>query len=347
MTSSARALNGHQLVPVGRGLDLHSPRAKAVLMPTSEPANTVLIFPGMGPYGYAELGKFLVTNRHARSLRRAADAVLGYSLMDKYRRTGEDYSECSQVAFLVSCLALANWAEEELEIEPIVCCGASFGEKSAVAYSGALPFTEAVALTARIARCEEQYFRREHQSVVTQSVARISEAALRDISAGMTARGEWHEISGYIDDEFYMVSMDLGHLENFTREVRAKGGMPLYAMRPPMHSSAFGPLRQKVAEILDEFRFGDPRLPIIADQDGSVIVTADEVKGMLLDSFTQPVRWPDTVRSMKELGVTKAYVAGPDGLFGRVGCAIESFQVITVNPRMALTYKGHVLSKVC
>jgi [acyl-carrier-protein] S-malonyltransferase len=111
-------------------------------------------------------------------------------------------------------------------------------------------------------------------------------------------------------------------------------------MRPPMHSSAFSALRQRIADsVLTNFRFADPRLPIVADQDGAVVDTAEGVQSLLLNSIVRPVNWPDTLRSMRERGVTKIYIAGPDALFGRVGCTTRNFDVVTVNQRMALRPK--------
>lgn len=296
-----------------------------------------IVFPGMGPSSYADLGKFMVADPCARRLRRVADDVLGYSLMDLYREVSTDYSEYSQIAFLISCLALIDQANDTLDIEPAACTGPSFGGKVAVAYSGALSLSETILLTARLARCEEEYFRAEHQDVVTQSIARTPGPALRRILDAMAERHEWYEISCHIDEDFFMVSMRAADLDRFLSEVRAAGGLPLYAMRPPMHSSVFGSLRRKVEdEVLGDFPLGDPCLPIVADQDGSVVVTAAGVRAMLLDSFVRPVRWPEAVQSMKGLGITKIYIPGPDSLFGRVRCTIQNFEVVSISPRMAL-----------
>jgi [acyl-carrier-protein] S-malonyltransferase len=305
-----------------------------------EPAGTAIVFPGMGPSSYADLGKFIVTDLRARRLRRLADAALGYPLLDRYRTSGEGYSEYTQVAFLISCIALFEWAEEELGISPSVCSGPSFGSKCAVVHAGALPFQEMVLATAQLARCEEEYFRSAHQDVVTQSIARTPEPVLQEILAGMRSRNEWHDISCYIDSDFFMVSMRESSLEPFITAVRAAGGLPLYVMRPPMHSSAFGELRDKVAnEVLSGFQFTDPNIPIIADQDGSIVDTGAGVRTMLLDGFVRPVRWPATLQTMKNLGVSKIYIAGPDTLFGRVRSATESFSVVIVNQRMAMRPK--------
>jgi [acyl-carrier-protein] S-malonyltransferase len=308
--------------------------------------NTGIVFPGMGPSGYDNLGKFMVTSPYARRLRRTADAVLGYSLMDVYRASTADYSEYCQVAFLISCLALIEQAADALDTEPTVCAGPSFGGKTAVAYSGALSFSEAVLLVARIARCEEEYFRAQHQDVVTQSVARMPEPVLQEILAGMTTRREWNDVSCHIDHDFFMVSMRETSLESFSAQVRAAGGLPLYAMRPPMHSSAFGALLRKAEEeVFSNFQFSDPRLPIVCDHDGSVITTATGARDMLLDSFVRPVRWQLAVRSMKNLGVEKLYIAGPDSLFGRVRCTKQNFTVVPINPQTVLRVSDHAMTR--
>jgi [acyl-carrier-protein] S-malonyltransferase len=253
--------------------------------------------------------------------------------MDLYRTAGSDYSEHAQIAFLISCLALIEQARDTLDNDPAVCAGPSFGGKAAIAYSGALPVAETILLTARLARCEQEYFATEHEDVVTQSIARTPIATLREILDSMAGRNEWYDISCYIDEDFFMVSMREPSLELFLKEVRAAGGLPLYAMRPPMHSSAFGALRRKAEdEVLGDLQLSDPGLKIIADQDGSVVTTADGLRTMLLDSFVRPVRWPHVVNSMRELDVTKVYIPGPDSLFGRIRGTTRHFKVVPIKP---------------
>jgi [acyl-carrier-protein] S-malonyltransferase len=253
--------------------------------------------------------------------------------MDMYRTAGPNYSEYAQIAFLISCLALIEQARDTLEGEPVACTGPSFGGKAALAYSRVLPVAEAILLAARLARCEEEYFRTEHQDVLTQSIARTPGPALREILHSMAERNEWTDISCHIDEDFFMVSMRASSLELFLKEVRAAGGLPLYAMRPPTHSSAFGALRQKAEdEVLGDFPLRDPCLPVIADQNGSVVTTADGMRAMLLDSFVHPVRWPQVVHSMKALDIKKVYIPGPDSLFGRVRCTTRHFTVVPIKP---------------
>jgi [acyl-carrier-protein] S-malonyltransferase len=90
--------------------------------------DTALVFPGMGPASFADVGRFMVANRYARELVEIADDTLGYSLVDAFRQAEGDYSEAAQVAFFVNCLASAYWARDHLGVEPGLITGASFGE---------------------------------------------------------------------------------------------------------------------------------------------------------------------------------------------------------------------------
>ncbi|AEV86969.1 Acyl carrier protein malonyltransferase [Actinoplanes sp. SE50] len=297
-----------------------------------------IVFPGMGPLRYAEAARFLMFNPAARRLVAVADETLGYRLLDRWRDTEGDYSAYAQAAFLVTCLALAEWVAETHDVTPSVIAGASFGGKAAAAYAGAISAPDAIRMTAGIARCEEEYFRREHRDVVTVSFARTPRERLDEILADLTADGGWHDFSCYVDDDLHMVSMSAQRLDWFHARVRQAGGLPLYVTDPPMHSAAFGPLREIVErEVFAGVRFADPDLPVLADQDGSLRRTAAGVRDMLLDGLVMPVRWPRVVTALRDAGVGRVYVAGPDSLFGRVRRTTDNFAVVTANPRLAMT----------
>ncbi|MDT0574243.1 ACP S-malonyltransferase [Streptomyces sp. DSM 3412] len=300
-------------------------------------ATDAMVFPGMGPASFAEVGRFLVTNRQVRELLAEADDTLGYNLVDRFREAEGDYSEYAQIAFLVNCLALARWAEQTLGLSPRICTGASFGEKSVAAYSGALTFADAVRMTAGLARCMDEYFRTEHTGVVTHSFVRAPRERLDEILAELDERGAWHEISCHIDHDFFMLTLHERNSSWLEGRLRAAGALPLYAMRPPMHASAFGGLRRKAEEeVLGGLTFHDPTLPVVADQDGALLTTGDQVRTMLLESFVRPLRWPDVIASLQDQGVTRVCVAGPDSLFGRVGTTTRAFEVVAATPRLAL-----------
>jgi len=299
--------------------------------------DTAIVFPGMGPAPFADVARFMVVNREARRLLAIADDVLGYSVLDRYQEHGGVYSEYAQIAFLANCLALAEWAREELGALPGVCAGPSFGGKAAAVLSGALTFADAVWMTAELSRCEDAWFAEHFADAVTQSFVRVPQERLAELLAELDERGEWHELSCHVDDDFFMLSLREPVLEWFQGRVRALGGMPLYTMRPPMHCRSFGGLRDLVeAEVIGRLSFAEPGVPVVADQDGALLTTGDGIRTMLLDGYVRTVRWPLVVEALQRLGVGRLYVSGPDGMFGRVPVTTRAFEVTAVDPRTAL-----------
>lgn len=300
-------------------------------------AGAALVFPGMSPTRFQDSAKFMLINPVARRLVADADDALGYSLVDRYREAEGDYSEYAQVAFLVNCLALAAWAHDRFDPEPELCVGPSFGGKTAAAHTGVLDFADAVRLTAGWARLLESWFAENHQDVVTHSFTRVPRPELDRVLAELDERGEWYEISCQVDEDFHMVSLRAPVLDWLGKRLRSVGGLPLYTMRPPMHASVFAPLRERAEkELFAPLTFHDPRIPVVADQDGTLLTTGDQVRTMLLDGFVRPVRWPVVVDALRRHGVGRLYVAGPDSLFGRVPITTRNFDVVAVDPRTAL-----------
>jgi [acyl-carrier-protein] S-malonyltransferase len=295
--------------------------------------DTAIVFPGMGPPDVPLMSRFLLVDPVGRQTLAEASDALGYHLLDRCVERETDYADEFQVLFLVTCLALARTCDAR----PLCCAGPSFGGKAAAVYSGALAFADAVRLTAELARLETRYFTEDQPGIVTQSFMRTPREQLDLVLAELDELGEWYEISCFIDDDFAMLSLREQRLEWLKTRLRAFGGFPLYTMDPPMHASAFRPLRDRVAaELFTGLTFTDPHLPVVADQDGSVRTTADGVRAMLLDGYVRPVRWPSVVDTLTSLGVTDVIVSGPDSLFGRVPRTTTNFAVTTIDPRTAL-----------
>ncbi|WP_328663507.1 ACP S-malonyltransferase [Streptomyces sp. NBC_00328] len=307
-------------------------------MKTENREKSALVFPGMGPSAFGEAGRFMLVNPFARRLVAAADDVLGHSLFDRFREAEGDYSVPAQIAFFVNCVALAEWAEEETGLEPSYVTGPSFGGKATAVRSGALSFADGVRLTERFAHCLDEFFAREYpEEVATQSFARTPAAVLEEILAELTAQGEEFEVTCVVDEDFRMLTLRADRLEWLQQRLRAVGGLPLYVMRPPMHASAFTALRAKAdEEVMASLTFRDPTLPVVSDQDGTLLTTGEQIRDLLLDCCTRPVAWPTALGSLRRLGVGTLCVAGQDALFGRVGAATENFTVVPANPRLAL-----------
>ncbi|MCM4085081.1 ACP S-malonyltransferase [Paractinoplanes hotanensis] len=287
--------------------------------------SSAIVFPALSPLRRGELGTFLLVHPLARRRLAEADEALGYRLVDALADAppDDDYAEPVQVAVLVACLALADWASQRLGASPEYCVGPSFGERAALAYTGVLSFEDTVRLVDEIARTERDYFATEHRDVVTHSFVRVPADRLDDMLAGLS----WHDVSGRLDADFHMVSLREAELDGFKAAIGAAGGYSLYTMRPPAHASLFTGVRARMEKVYESYALEAPRLPIVSYQDGALLTEPETLKAALLDGFVQPIRWLEALETLRERGVERLWVAGPDTMFSRLRSTSASFEV--------------------
>ena len=306
-------------------------------MDNGDATRTAIVFPGISTTSYADLGKFLMLKKSARALVAEAGDILGYDLLAQFKADDQLFTESSRVAFLVGCLALARDAEQRSGMSADVVVGPSFGGMPAAVYAGAISFADGVRMSSGWGACLERYFAEHYSDTVSQSCARLPEPELEQVLARLREQGEWHDVACYVDSDFVIVSVRDERLPWLVEEFRARGGLPLATMRPPMHSPSFAALREQVArEVFAGLAFTDPVLPMVDDHDGSPVETADQVREMVLDGITAPVRWPKVVSALRDRGVTDLVVAGQDALWGRVRCSTDNFTVTSLTPQRAL-----------
>ncbi|KUL26896.1 ACP S-malonyltransferase [Actinoplanes awajinensis] len=293
-----------------------------------------IVFPALSPVRRKDLGTFLQIHPYARQRLAEADDVLGYHLSDALADApaDDDYAAPVQVAVLVACLALAEWAQREHGATPAYCAGPSFGERAALAYTGALPLADTVRLVDEIARAEKDYFATEHRDVVTHSFTRVPPDRLDELLAGL----DWHDISGRLDTDFHMVSLRETALDDFKTAISAAGGYSLYTMRPPAHASLFTGVRARMQQVYARYTLAAPRIPIVSYQDGALLTDPVALRTALLDGFVRPIRWLDTVRGLREQGVDRLWVAGPDTMFSRLRSTVDTFAVELCDLRRVL-----------
>lgn len=310
-------------------------------MTTGEPGSSAIVFPAMGPSRFADFGRFMVVNRQARKRFAIADEVLGYRIFDALRQSEDDYAEVAQITSFVASLALVEWGGAQLPGPVDHCAGVSFGKMAAAAHAGVLPFEECVLLVAELARCEREYFAEQHTGIVTHSFVKVGPAALDELLAELAVADEWFEISSYLDHDMHMVSLDERALEGFKQRIGAVGGYSLYTMRPPAHAAIFAPLRERIdQEVLGGHRLRDPLLPIVSDQDGSLVTTAEQAREWILGGYTRPMRWPGVVDTLVAQGVRRIAIVGRDRLLRRLKCTTESLTALTLAPESALKPGG-------
>ncbi|WP_406692040.1 hypothetical protein REH65_08660 [Saccharopolyspora sp. ID03-671] len=275
-----------------------------------------LYFPGLVPTKFSAIEDFLRTSDHARARIEVADDVLGYSLLDAYAEAEVYDWEVYESGFLVLTLALADWALDHVELDPVLCGGQSFGAIIAAVFSGALSYEDGLRLVRASAAVELDYFAAVPEPLGCLFFYRLDSRTVDALVADFP--GEL-EVSIYLDDSVHAVSGTLADLRLFEDRVRESGGYPFYTMNRSEHCSTVRPLRDRLeTEVYDRVSWNSPKWPMLSDVSGRLLTDPAEIEKDLLDGWVTPVRWSTVVEGMRAARAEHAHIIGPRNMFARI-----------------------------
>lgn len=297
--------------------------------------SVAVIFPGLAPSDYESVKDFVEKSPYAHRRFEYASEILGFSLEKAFREASEDQWEVFQCAFLANSLALSDWAEEKLGMKPSICVGASFGGFAAAIYAESLTYRETLLLTYESTLQEKQYFSGFGEEMGTHFFYRLTLDQVQDMIHTLREQGQWVEFSSYLSEEIHAVCATFEVIEIIKQEIRKRKGISLHTMKRLVHSSKLTNFKEHTREtVYNRFSFRDLTIPCVSDVDGMIIQKGENLENALLDGYDYPVRWPETVKTLKRLDIRKVFVVGPRNLFGPL--TKEHFEVAIVSPEMAL-----------
>ena len=114
------------------------------------------------------------------------------------------------------------------------------------------------------------------------------------------------------------------------KEVGARRAMEL-AVSGPFHSSLMQPAGEILKEALQSFEFKNSEISLIANTTAKEITKVEELKEELYRQSFGPVKWVDTITTLKDNGVTTIYEIGPgkvlNGLIKKIDKEIEVINI--------------------
>jgi [acyl-carrier-protein] S-malonyltransferase len=108
----------------------------------------------------------------------------------------------------------------------------------------------------------------------------------------------------------------------------AKRAMPL-PVSAPFHSTLMRPAGEKLQGYLEKVALAAPAMPLINNVDVGVVDEPAKIRDALVRQAASPVRWVETIRRMRDMGVTHVMECGPGkvlaGMTRRIDAEMQSF----------------------
>ena len=271
---------------------------------------TAFVFPGQGSQ-YVGMAKDLYEQHaEARAVFEQADAIVGCALSAVCFQGPEDelkQTKNTQPAiFLHSVIAARFYRGTQASM----AAGHSLGEYSALVYAGALTFDDGL----RLVRLRGELMQRAgiEQPGTMAAVVGLDQAAIDEMcreasEAGIVQAANFNSpgqivISGSVSGVRKAMELAKGRGAKLVKELPVSG-----AFHSPLMASA----KEGLREALEKTTISDASIPVYANVTARPVQKSGEIRRLLIDQLTSPVRWDETIVNMAEDGATTFVEIGP------------------------------------
>ena len=239
-----------------------------------------------------------------------ASRVLGYDLRDLIDQDEEKLNQTryTQPAILTTSVAIYRLLVEK-GLQPDMVAGLSLGEYSALVAAGSLDFEDAVALIAKRGQFMETAAPAgtgKMVAVMNTDVALIEEACEKASDKGYVKPANYNTPAQIVIGGD-VVAVDAA--VDYLKEAGAKRLIPLN-VSGPFHTALLQPASEKLALELETVDFQDFQIPLVGNTEAKVM-EKEQIKSLLARQVMEPVRFYESIDTMKELGLTKVIEIGP------------------------------------
>ncbi len=275
-----------------------------------------LMFPGQGSQKLNMMKDFYDEYPESKRVMDDACDILGFDL--KKIVFGNDEHELTktynaQPALLTtSIMVLEVLKSKNIDFE--VVAGHSLGEYSALVAAGVISFEDALKAVRLRGELMENAIPSGAGSML--AILGLSPEKVEEIVDNL----EGVYVANYNSPLQIVVSGEITALLSSIEMFKAAGAKRVVQLNVsgPFHSPLMMPAKEKLSEFLNKIEFKRPQVPVVLNVTGKVAGTIDEIRSMLTEQLTSPVKWIDTVQTMNAMCITKYIEVGS----GNVLCGL-------------------------
>ncbi|MDK2990972.1 MAG: [acyl-carrier-protein] S-malonyltransferase [Clostridiales bacterium] len=270
------------------------------------------IFPGQGAQ-YAGMGQQLAL-RYAEvsEIFKAASEALGYD-MAKLCFEGPDevlkQTEITQPSIFTVSMACAK-ALEINGVVPDMAAGLSLGEYGALTVANAIDFADAVKLLRQRGR-----FMQEAVPIGQGAMAAIIGLDKETVEQVCKEASEYGvvEPANYNCPGQIVISGQTVAVQKASEMAKEKGAKRaiMLEVSAPFHCSLLKSAGDRLAEVLESVSINKPAIPVIANVTAEEVSSPEDIRQLLIEQVSSPVRWEESVRRMIAMGADTFIEVGP------------------------------------
>ena len=292
-------------------------------------SNTAFIFPGQGSQKVG-MGRDLLDFSVSANVFKRVDDALGRKLSDIIFNGPDDelmLTRNAQPAIMtvsIACYEALKEKSGELFPAPQYVAGHSLGEYTSLYVSGALDLEETAKLVSL--RGELMQDACDQNPGTMAALIGLDEKAVYEIS-----RQTGTYVSNINTDLQTVISGDKAAIISaidLATSRGAKRAIPL-KVAGAFHSDLMKPAADKLEHYINDLKFSNPKVPIIANCSAKPLTKTSDIKEELINQICNCVDWNKSVKYMLNSGVDSFVEYGHGGVLGNMIKRIDSDSNIT------------------